>query len=568
MMSRRLWPLLLAVLLTACEFSLAGDVTPPPDAIISGAESTPVPLEYPPAPADLRSGAAIYAQSCAPCHGDSGRGDGAQANMLPVQPAPIGVSQRADAAAPADWYLTIAQGNLDNFMPPFANQLSLQQRWDVLAYVYSLSQDPLAAEGGATLYAEHQAALQAAMPLADIRQMASYSRNDILAAVEQALPSLASAQLLALTSYLQALSLGSPPQEPADPSPESAVVGAMHGHVQDGSDGELPAGLQVTLFGYEGQTLVYSDTTALTADGSFTFEEVPVGEGRTFFASVDYLGLSYFSEFLIDGQTEFTYPITIYETTHDTSQLAVERLTLILEFDTPGYVRVVQQYLVSNIGGQAVTPHEDATPVLLFELPQEASDLAFDEGLLGERYIPTESGFGDLRAVLPGLQSYQLLYAYRAPYARSLNLPLGATLPVRSVAVLIEDSAVTLNNSEFTLAGEQEIEGNHYTAYVSNQAFSAGMQPELQLRGRNPLGGGGLQALLASDGAVVGLAALTLAVGVAWLWLRRLQATPDQLLAQITRLDERFARGDMAENKYKRQRAALKAQLRRIVKDQ
>ncbi|HRN51275.1 MAG TPA: cytochrome c [Anaerolineales bacterium] len=557
--------LLLALALSACEFSLAGDVTPPPDAIISGADTTPVPVEYPPAPADPIAGAVLYAQSCAPCHGDNGRGDGAQANMLPVQPAPIGVSERADAATPGNWYLAITQGNLDNFMPPFVNQLSLQQRWDVLAYVYSLSQDPLAAEGGEQLYTEHQVALQAALPLVDIRQMAGFSRNDILAAIEPAVPSLSSAQLLALTSYLQAISLGTPPQEAPSAEDESTLA-SFRGQVQDGTDGDLGAGLQATLFGYDGQTLAYTDAVSVGANGRFAFDAVPLGEGRTFFASVDYLGLSYFSEFLTDGQTEFEHPITVYETTQDISQLAVERLSLILEFDTPGFVRVVQQYLVSNIGTQAVTPNADGTPVLLFDLPSEATELAFNEGLFGERYLPSEGGFGDLRAILPGMQSYQLLYAYQMPYTRSLELPLSFNMPARSVVVLVQDSDVSLQNTDFSEIGSQEIDGTTYTAYLSNQPYSVDEQPELQLRGRNPAGGGGLQAVLASDNVVIGLAALTVAVGLLWLWLRRMQAGPEQLLAQITRLDERFTRGDVAENVYKRQRAALKAQLRRSVK--
>ncbi len=560
------WLPLLALLLTACEFSLAGDVTPPPDAIFSHADSTPVALEYPPAPADLAAGAAIYAQSCAPCHGASGLGDGSQASMLPVQPAPIGVAERAGAATPADWYRIITQGNLDNFMPPFASQLDLQQRWDVLAYTLSLSQDPLAAQGGEQLYARHQEAIEAALPLADIRQMAGYSRNDIIGAVEQAVPSLASAELLALGSYLQAISLGAVPQAPTAEG-EPAPSGALRGQVQDGTDGELAPGLQATLFGYEGQTLVHTQTTQVGAGGRFAFDEVPMAEGRTFFASVDYLGLSYFSEFLSEGQTEFSQPITIYETTNDTSQLAVERLTLILEFERPGFVRVVQQYLVSNIGTRAVTPTAEGAPVLLYDLPQDASDLAFNEGVFGERYVPIESGFGDLRAVLPGLQSYQLLFAYEMPYTRSLDLPLALNLPVRSIAVLVQDSNVTLQNTDFTEAGEQQIQDAYYRAYVSNQAYSAGDTAELQLRGRNPQGSGGLQAVLASDGVVVGLAALTVAVGLAWLWLRRIQAGPDEILAQIARLDARFASGDMAENQYKRQRAALKARLGRAVKE-
>jgi len=136
------------------------------------------------------------------------------------------------------------------------------------------------------------------------------------------------------------------------------------------------------------------------------------------------------------------------------------------------------------------------------------------------------------------------------------------------VAVLVQDSDVSLNNSDFTEVGEQQIQTVSYRAYVSNETYSAGDTAELQLRGRNPQGGVGLQAVLASDGVIVGLAALTLAVGLAWLWLRRVQTSPDEVVAQIARLDARYEAGDMAQNQYKRQRAALKAQLRRMMKKQ
>ena len=556
--------LLLAVLLSGCEFSLAGDVTPPPEAEISSVASTPLPVEYPPAAANLQSGAVLFSEHCAACHGPRGLGDGAQAGQLPVQPAAIGTSTLADAARPADWYLTITQGNLDNFMPPFANQLSLQQRWDVLAYVYSLSQDELASQAE-PLFSQHADALRAALPLDDIRAMAAFSRHELVATLEQSLPSLSSAELVALAGYVQARALGGSTQAAEGSAPPAS--GRLRGQVQDGSDGQLAPGLAASLFGYEGQTLVYTDSVPLAADGSFAFDSVPAAPGRTFFASVDYLGLSYFSEFVTDpAQTQFAQPITVYETTSDTDQLAIERLTLILEFDAPGVMRVVPQYVLSNIGSRAVTPRAENEPVLLYSLPEGASNLAFNEGSLGERYLPSAQGFGDLRAVLPGLQSYQLLFAYQMPYTRNLDLPLALDLPVRAVVVLVQAGSVSLANADFTAVGQQEIEGRVYDAYLSTAGYSAGQAPALQLRGRNPQGGAGWQSLLASDTVISGLAVLTAAVGVAWLWLRHLQRDAQQLLAQIARLDERHARGEIAEGRYQRQRSALKAQLQRVLK--
>ena len=69
---------LIAVLLTACNFTLAEDVTPPPDY----KPPTPVPTMgplYPAAAPDPANGAALYAENCAPCHGATGMGDGPQA---------------------------------------------------------------------------------------------------------------------------------------------------------------------------------------------------------------------------------------------------------------------------------------------------------------------------------------------------------------------------------------------------------------------------------------------------------------------------------------------------------
>jgi hypothetical protein len=115
--------------------------------------------------------------------------------------------------------------------------------------------------------------------------------------------------------------------------------------------------------------------------------------------------------------------------------------------------------------------------------------------------------------------------------------------------------------------GTQELQGVNYEAYVSNGAFSAGEQVDIQLRGRNPQGGGGLQALAGNDDLLAGLAALTLAVGAAWLWLRRLQPAPETLMDQIVALDARFARGDIGKNAYNQKRAALKERLRRALQE-
>src|SRR5512143_4331115 len=126
-----------AMILAACNFTLAADVTPPPDYV----PPTPMPTLGPLFPAsapDLHDGAVIFAENCVPCHGERGLGDGPQSMQLPVTVPGIGLPEVARSAKPADWFKIVSQGNLDRFMPPFGGSLSDQQRWDVVAYALSL----------------------------------------------------------------------------------------------------------------------------------------------------------------------------------------------------------------------------------------------------------------------------------------------------------------------------------------------------------------------------------------------------------------------------------------------
>src|SRR5512140_2283777 len=126
----------LTLLLSACNFSLAEDVTPPPGYV----SPTPAPTLGPLFPAKAPStadGAPIFAQKCAPCHGDTGMGDGKQGIQLGVTVPALGLPEIARPASPAQWYTTVTRGNMERFMPPFTS-LNDQERWDVVAYAITL----------------------------------------------------------------------------------------------------------------------------------------------------------------------------------------------------------------------------------------------------------------------------------------------------------------------------------------------------------------------------------------------------------------------------------------------
>ncbi len=99
---------------------------------------------------DAARGAALYAQNCSICHGDTGLGDGPAGVGLEPAPANLRNAERLDQLSLFDLYNTLGLGIDGTEMPSFADQLDERQRWDVAAYIASFTADPQAAKGGKT----------------------------------------------------------------------------------------------------------------------------------------------------------------------------------------------------------------------------------------------------------------------------------------------------------------------------------------------------------------------------------------------------------------------------------
>jgi mono/diheme cytochrome c family protein len=119
----------LAFLCAACT-TLGGE--PRIVATIPPATETPAPLPdigQPAAPPDLVNGAKIYAENCAACHGDSGKGDGPVAlDTEGMEPRDFTDPESARSQTPHEWFRTITNGNIEKLMPPWRNVLTEQQR--------------------------------------------------------------------------------------------------------------------------------------------------------------------------------------------------------------------------------------------------------------------------------------------------------------------------------------------------------------------------------------------------------------------------------------------------------
>ena len=102
-----------------------------------------------PVPADMDSlerGAAIFASSCAVCHGDGGMGDGPGA--LNLDPAVSAIAHTSQMLSDAYLFWRVSEGGqgdpLQSAMPAWKETHDEQARWDVINYVQALGRGAVA----------------------------------------------------------------------------------------------------------------------------------------------------------------------------------------------------------------------------------------------------------------------------------------------------------------------------------------------------------------------------------------------------------------------------------------
>jgi mono/diheme cytochrome c family protein len=599
--------LALSLLLAGC--TLAGDITPPPALATAQAgeplpATTVAPVDATPAPAatlppavsapagiDLARGEAIWLEKCAPCHGTIGKSDGAMASNLPSPPPQLGDPELARQARPADWYDVVTNGRMDKLMPAFAS-LSDADRWNVVAYALTLSSTADDLAKGEVLYAtnecaachgETQAGAGGGPSFLILGWVEQRSLSELAQAIRAGNPpampafeaQLTDDETWELADYVRSLAWTSLSSE-APATQAAAVNGAIRGQVTNGTPGgSLPDGVEVTLTGFDGDAQAYSETVGLASDGTFSFADVPAVAGRIYGATVSFGGVLYFSDGAhLTGDAEpLELPITVYDTTTDGSGLQVERLHVLFDFPVPDQVQVLELWVLSNESDRTVV----AAPqrgVVEVSLPEGATELAFEDGSVGDRYILTDAGFGDTQPIVPGNATSQFIFSYRMLYDGRLAFRRPTDYAVKAVIILLPAEDVTAKGTGLQDLGVQQMGGQAVHNYAAG-AIPAGSALELEVSGRpaSATTGG------ASSGwtnAAIGLGVLGSLLILAGLWWFRPSASAgrrgtrrpsgenetDRLLGAIAELDDAFAAGEMDEQTYRARREGLKRTVR------
>jgi mono/diheme cytochrome c family protein len=600
--------LVLPLFLAGC--TLAGDITPPPDLATAQAgeplpatasqvtaEATLAPVATQasaitaPTGIDPARGQPIWFEKCAPCHGTTGQSDGTMVSNLPSPPPKLGDPALAHEARPADWYDIVTNGRIDRLMPAFAS-LSDADRWNVVAFALTLSRaaDDLtkgealyAANGCAACHGDAQIGAGAGPSFLIPGLVEQRSLTELAQAIRAGSPpampafagQLTEVEVWELAGYVRSLAWNSLSTQA--PATQAAVAnGVIRGKVTNGTPGgSLPDGLQVTLSGFDGDAEAYSQTADLASDGTFAFADVPAVAGRIYGATVSYGDVLYFSEgaHLTGDGKPLDLPITVFETATDPSGLRVERLHVLFDFSIPEAVQVLELWVLSNESSLTIVaaPQRGAVEVTL---PEGATELAFEDGSVGDRYILTETGFGDTQPIVPGTATSQFIFSYRMPYNGRLSFRQPTNYAINAAVVLLPSEGVTAKGTGLQDLGVQQMGGQAVRDYSAG-AIAAGAALEFEISGR-PRSAATGTAPSRWTNVIIGLGVLGGLLILAGLWWfrpsamanRRRAPRPvgedetDRLLGAIAELDDAFTAGKLDGASYRARREDLKRALR------
>lgn len=613
--------LLVAGVLAGCSLS-----APPPERgsapllTPAVAPSDTTAFELPTRRPSVANGAAIYAEKCSGCHGPAGRGDGEKAAQIQstfgVAPADLTSDRVARASTAASWFGVVTSGKLDENgqprgMPGFSGSLSVDDRWDVIVYAWSLSAPDNKLAAGRAIYADRCVQChgetgkgdgpQASGKLRDLSDLSSYQdvapgewdnavnathvpsfagklSGDERAAVTDYIRSFAYDTGAAAVSAPASTSVATPAAgSNATPAPQAVDKITVNGSVANGTSGSpTPGNLDATLYYFAGgdsNTVPVTQSVKVDATGHFTVSDLDAKAGDIVAAAITYADVAYTSDTVTVTENAKTVdlPIRVYEPTTSTSAIHIDTLHIIAQ-PGAGAVQVIEVYFISNLGDRSVA-NTTGDPTLRFTLPAGATGFQGMSNTPGV-YVQTVDGFEYRDAVPPGSRTVQAIVTYQLPVNGDVILDRAPTYPVNSVDMLVSAGDLKPSGDQFIDRGTQDFQGETY------QVLAGGPFPaneKLAFRLAKPASVDvkliAAVALLVVGGAGIGFGLWRMrssresepaaarkpkpqAVKVA-------EVDREALLDQIAALDDAYEAGQIAEADYRKRREALKTKLLR-----
>jgi len=127
--------LFIAVLVVAAASAVYAFLHPGPWIVPEAAKQVRNPIK--PSQADLAAGRKLYSDKCAECHGDTGKGDGAQAKKYDPPATDLTDAAHMNAASDGELFYKISEGHRP--MPGYKKRFTDEQRWQLVLLLRSFT---------------------------------------------------------------------------------------------------------------------------------------------------------------------------------------------------------------------------------------------------------------------------------------------------------------------------------------------------------------------------------------------------------------------------------------------
>lgn len=538
----------------------------------------------------LEIGRILYGD-CAECHGETGGGDGPEANKNAQRPAGVLTNLKSlNDLSDANIYVMVNEGQAD-LMPAYGDQFSVEEINAVVAYTRTLgltniepiTVDDASAESGS----------------APVAQAATTDP------VATAIPSRGGDTGGGFVPPPRLPTLDGSGGGRSDPNAAGQTGLTISGTViNQTAGGTVPDGMTVTLRVYAAADLSSFDdltqTTTLDAAGSYQFTDVPYRAELVYLTTVTYLDRDFASGIYQPDQASptLTMPIAIYELTDDPSVVTINASVTQLQVggDT---LEATYSVRFTNTSDRLFTSLEPEADGRYGSMSVTLPPGALVVGITDQpRYIYDQDAniVYDTTPLQPGEERF-IQVTYLLDYGSGAVIEYTTPFAIDGqLRVLIETPTIRLESEQFPPQGEEQLGEATFRGYGDRVTLDAGTTIRYTLSGE-----GGEAAILPEDlssqssvpnvpntssGIVTSdtllplLAILGVGVligGGVFTLIRRSPNTTaasgkassqrliDGLVSQIAELDTQHDAGQLNHDVYRQRREQLKARLAELM---
>ncbi len=547
-------------------------------------------------------GQALFVKRCVQCHGQQGQGDGPLAEQIPGPLPDFTAPDYAADMSPQDIFDVITNGRMDKMMPPWGQELSEEERWDLTSYVWSLHIPAQTINDAIALYEStctqcHGSSGAGLTP--DVPDLNNAKWLDVtdaqLAAAFTSHPHPAvgelsddQQQLLALAA--RRFSLGF---DQTQVTVEG--LGDVDALVKNGGSGEPLANQPVRLIIFQQEQFAEIREGQTDDQGRTQFTGLPTGPTWAYVIETTYQDLTYHSEvghFSPDSNM-IELIASVYDPGASIDAVSISRAHWLIDISNPSFIDVGEVYAFSNSAKRVFTgemnPGADKPEVIRIPLPENAIHISVEGETLGERFLLEGTTLIDTQPLPPGDTQIFLRYALPVENGQAtLAHPL--LYPTKMLNLLAPDIGVTVQAPDWQQEAPIQTQSGDFLNYTilnlpassTPTAIISGISEEL-VQQQSETGDGAQQQIIDSSAApgvsgspklpwiVSGLGLILLGGGLFIGWKKHArslaqlpalrQEQKQALIQQIAALDDRFEAGNIPADSYYQQRNALKLQL-------